>query len=252
MFKVNLKKYVGILETIPPHTVKDAKALLEAVEKINVDADIDAFIKTNQTNKVRIQKKPLTARRRYLSLSSTSPTLRATCSRRSPCWDQGSGPSLARYWKRGCVTSETQLPPLIIAPPATATFGVPVDKIMERQKEKYPELEIPRILPILMDAIFKLEGKQPRARAKLTLCPGPKNEGIFRIPANATELRMIKEKMDQGDYDICSHTSRLSECKSDSPQTTSILRAGCSNSGSEISQSRSFPPPFSTPFQSIF
>ncbi len=49
---------------------------------------------------------------------------------------------------------------MAVAPPPTLVFGVSLEKLMEKQKEKYPELEIPRILPTLVDAIFKLDGEK--------------------------------------------------------------------------------------------
>lgn len=43
-------------------------------------------------------------------------------------------------------------------PPADQIFGVSIDKIMDKQKDKYPDLEIPRILVVLSDAIMKMDG----------------------------------------------------------------------------------------------
>jgi hypothetical protein len=72
--------------------------------------------------------------------------------------------------------------------PRTAIFGVPLTDVMEKQKEKFPDTEIPHILEALVDAVFAMDGL--------------KTEGIFRIPASGPELNLLKDKIDHGGYEI--------------------------------------------------
>jgi hypothetical protein len=50
--------------------------------------------------------------------------------------------------------------------PKTAIFGLSLQEVMEKQKDKYPDAELPRVLDVLVDAVFKMDGTR--------------TEGIFR------------------------------------------------------------------------
>jgi len=76
---------------------------------------------------------------------------------------------------------------------ANAVFGVPLEQVMEKQKEKNPELDLPRILVSLVDAVIKMNGL--------------KTEGIFRVPAPAGEVKAVKDLLDEGNFDIITNAA---------------------------------------------
>lgn len=51
MLKANFKKYLSTIDTLPLSIEKECKTLMDSVQKINVEADIDIFVRQNQTGK---------------------------------------------------------------------------------------------------------------------------------------------------------------------------------------------------------
>lgn len=69
-----------------------------------------------------------------------------------------------------------------------SVFGECLEDIMKVQREKYPDLCLPRILPFLAESILKLDGQ--------------KAEGIFRVPGDADEVTELKVRLENGRYDL--------------------------------------------------
>jgi len=67
-------------------------------------------------------------------------------------------------------------------------FKQSLESIMNSQKESFPQLNIPRILAVLSDAIIKLNGT--------------KMEGIFRVPATAGDATNLRNQLDEGNFEI--------------------------------------------------
>jgi hypothetical protein len=59
---------------------------------------------------------------------------------------------------------------------------------MEKQRSRFPELEVPRIFIYLRDLFYQLNGV--------------KTEGVFRISAVSSEVMRFKEEIDKGNYDL--------------------------------------------------
>ncbi len=74
-------------------------------------------------------------------------------------------------------------------------FGTPLEALMDKQKEKYSQLDVPRVLLALIDAVFRLNAS--------------KVEGIFRLSAGAEELKIVKERLDEGNYDVMTGTTSV-------------------------------------------
>jgi hypothetical protein len=51
------------------------------------------------------------------------------------------------------------MPSSPVPKPKSALFGVTPEEVMEKQKIKFPEEEIPHLLPILVDAVFRMQGE---------------------------------------------------------------------------------------------
>jgi hypothetical protein len=64
---------------------------------------------------------------------------------------------------------------------ATTPFKITLEECMLKQKNRMPDLEVPRIFLYLRDALFKMEGTS--------------TEGIFRVPANTIEIAALKESL---------------------------------------------------------
>lgn len=59
---------------------------------------------------------------------------------------------------------------------------------MDLQSEKYPNLKIPVIVPVLTNAVKKLGGFLV--------------EGIFRVPGDTEQVYALRNQLDNGNYDI--------------------------------------------------
>eukprot|EP01114_Cavostelium_apophysatum_P004807 TRINITY_DN1518_c0_g1_i1.p1 TRINITY_DN1518_c0_g1~~TRINITY_DN1518_c0_g1_i1.p1 ORF type:complete len:508 (+),score=166.94 TRINITY_DN1518_c0_g1_i1:1514-3037(+) len=181
MIKSNLRKYLQVLEYVPSLHQKEAKLLQDTVEKINNEADIDLYCKQYKTGEEipqpfeyepyiegsdqNIQKKlnKLEQRQqsRFAKLKSGVNMIAALPN--SPGPQRASGPK------------------------EDASFCVPIQTLMDKQKAKYPDLDVPRLLVLLSETIIKLEGT--------------KTEGIFRVPASADDVKALRERLDDGDYE---------------------------------------------------
>lgn len=70
-------------------------------------------------------------------------------------------------------------------------FEISLEEVMALQKDQ-PELEVPKILVALTDAVVSMGG-----------C---KTEGIFRVPANAIEVQALKKHVNSFQYDVEAHS----------------------------------------------
>jgi len=186
MVKANMKKYVRILQDLPPCLVKESEALSQKIESINNEADVELFISQNKThqdvpdpyeyepyqqgNQV-LKNKPADKIKRFMRAKSTFVTK-------------------AQLEKEGIGANSPlgMAAPVTPPKPKTAIFGATLQEVMEKQKDKYSDTEIPHILEALVDAVFTMDGL--------------KTEGIFRIPASGPELNLVKDKIDHGSYEI--------------------------------------------------
>lgn len=61
---------------------------------------------------------------------------------------------------------------------------------MEKQKDRMPELPVPRILMHLIDAFYAMDG--------------PATEGVFRVPPFPNEVKQLREQLNLGNYHLFS------------------------------------------------
>jgi len=179
MLKANMKKFIQVLEISPPLLLKEYKSFLDTVEKVNNEADIDMFVRQYKTGSEipePFEYEP------YVEGSDVKIT------RKIEKLESKQKSRFQKIKSQSMVSAPPQSPRVDRAAPSDQIFGVPIDKVMEKQREKYPDFEVPRLLTVLTDAIFKMEGT--------------KTEGIFRVPAFAEEVKSIKEKFDDGNYDV--------------------------------------------------
>jgi len=177
MLRVNLKKYVNVLETNPPVVVKECKSLLETIEKVNNEADIENFVKQYKTGEEIPQPFEYEP---YVEGSDEKITKKLKNLEQK---------QKSRFAKMK--TDAAMLPAVGGSKPAVVyenpTFGVSLETLMEKQKARFPDLEIPRIIPVLTDSILKLDAIR--------------TEGIFRVPSSAEEVKQMKHEFDEGNYD---------------------------------------------------
>ncbi|KAH3764611.1 N-acetyltransferase 5 [Pelomyxa schiedti] len=83
-------------------------------------------------------------------------------------------------------------------PPKPLIYGVSLDEIVSRQKEKYPNLRIPMFLILMRDTLYTLEA--------------PTTEGIFRVPANQNELNKYRAAFDLEEFYISETASVHTIC----------------------------------------
>ncbi|XP_053681293.1 hornerin [Anopheles nili] len=65
-------------------------------------------------------------------------------------------------------------------------FGNTLNEVMELQKERFPERQLPWIQTTLSEQVLLLNGKQ--------------TEGIFRVPADVDEVNMLKNLIDRWEF----------------------------------------------------
>ncbi|EAT42244.1 AAEL006191-PA [Aedes aegypti] len=65
-------------------------------------------------------------------------------------------------------------------------FGNTLGEVMELQKDKFPDLQLPWIQTTLSEQVLLLNGKQ--------------TEGIFRVPADVDEVSMLKNRLDRWEF----------------------------------------------------
>ncbi|KAL2916168.1 hypothetical protein HK105_204259 [Polyrhizophydium stewartii] len=98
--------------------------------------------------------------------------------------------SLARTSKtgpRGRTMTFAEINQVLEAPFKSSVFGDTLDGIMDRQSKAIPNMDLPRILLFLSDAILNLNG-----------C---KTEGIFRVPGDAEAVSDLRCRIDKDEYD---------------------------------------------------
>ncbi|EPZ35453.1 MyTH4 domain-containing protein [Rozella allomycis CSF55] len=69
-----------------------------------------------------------------------------------------------------------------------SVFGETLEDIMGMQKNSFPDLKVPRILPFLTEAVLNLGGQ--------------KSEGIFRVPADSEKVSELKLRIENDRYDL--------------------------------------------------
>ncbi|CAG8575102.1 10612_t:CDS:10 [Paraglomus occultum] len=99
---------------------------------------------------------------------------------------------IAKCGPRGKVLTYPEIERAKAAPFYPSVFGEKLDDIMKLQKEKYPDLKIPRILPFLSVAILNLQGKT--------------SEGIFRVPGDVDAVAELRLRIENNQYDIAGIT----------------------------------------------
>jgi len=185
MVKANLKKYVRILQDLPPCLTKESDSLSQSIERINHDGDVDLFVSQNKTHQDVPEPFEYEPYQHGNQVAKTKPAdkikrfMRAKSTTKEKLEKEAAAGN----------NSPPGLPPATPVPkPKTAVFGVPLSEVMDKQKEGWATSEIPHILEALVDAVFAMDGT--------------KTEGIFRIPASGPELNLVKDKIDHGSYDI--------------------------------------------------
>jgi len=188
MVKNNMKNYVRILQDIPPALITESNNLSQAVEKVNLDSDIDLFVSQNKTHQEIPDVFEYEPYQQGNQVARTKPADKIKSFIREKVVNKDkveTNPSLL---------NSSNLPSPVLSPvakPKTVLFGISLLEVMEKQKDKFPNSEIPHILEVLVDAVFVMDGK--------------KTEGIFRIPASGPELNLLKDKIDHGNYEIVSN-----------------------------------------------
>ncbi|XP_072022049.1 uncharacterized protein [Amphiura filiformis] len=69
-------------------------------------------------------------------------------------------------------------------------FGNTLEDVMDLQKDRFPDRELPWIVVVLAEEVFRLGGE--------------KTEGIFRVPGDIDEVNALKVKCDQWSMPECS------------------------------------------------
>ncbi|PRP74792.1 N-acetyltransferase 5 [Planoprotostelium fungivorum] len=174
MFKAYLKRYANVVQDMQSPTDIAIKTLAESIDQIDASINIDIICRQNKT---KAERPPLCEFEPYV-VQSAAP-------QRSKLNPKG---LFDAFTMRG--GREQEHPASRPAPYATevkppgpnSVFGVPLEKLMDRQKDRYPELQIPKVLLDLSESVLKSGGCW--------------TEGIFRVPAAAREVQNYKNELD--------------------------------------------------------
>ena len=193
LIKSNIKKFMFACEKLPESWRESLSHMAKGIDVIDSTADIERFVEENKTYNVppppfdfepyvagniatTVDKKKfsldnLSSGFNVLAKKATSLSASAI----SSAANLASGGSSTSF---NFVTKEEK---------KEGVFEVALEDVMALQKDQ-PELEVPKVLVFLTDAVINMGG-----------C---KTEGIFRVPASATEVQSLKKQVNSGNYDI--------------------------------------------------
>jgi len=162
--KSNFVNFSGLMEEIPS-VLSEVLVGKQAAEAIDAETDIQTFIKAHATQKDIL---PPFLFEQYQE-SSVRPS-----------------PRNLNLWGSFKNTISSQPPPQETAKPLPGVFGTSIVDLLEKQKEQFPDLEIPQILAVLSEGIVTLGGLF--------------TEGIFRIAGSASGIQNMRKQLDKGDF----------------------------------------------------
>ncbi|KAF2072754.1 hypothetical protein CYY_005942 [Polysphondylium violaceum] len=165
---------------IPPIEASTFEAMKRSVDQIDNANDIQEFIKRN------ITKKQLYVPFQYEPYIEGKLSKKATSTWNTKLLSQFSRSSSANT-SSGNVAHTPAVPKQEVILP-TASFKVPLEELLNRQKDTHPQLEVPYVLLVLAEKITKLKGHV--------------TEGIFRVPGIISTIMSIKLRIDQGNFDL--------------------------------------------------
>ncbi|GAM27739.1 hypothetical protein SAMD00019534_109150 [Acytostelium subglobosum LB1] len=178
--KTNLKKFITEYDAIPNRLSMSIKESEDAINAIDTKKDIMAFVNFNRVINSALPEfvfEPSERKKKSWRMS----VLKMTGSGKQ---DQSS--SLDQQQTTSLHQQHNAMPTRRSMNPNTMVFGAPISEVMERQRARYPELNVPYVLILFVNQIKSLGGVQ--------------TEGIFRIPGNNIDIITIKARIDQGDY----------------------------------------------------
>jgi len=179
------KSYFSAWTTIccdlPPTEAAAFESMKRLVDQVDNSNDIQEFIKRNLTKKqlyVPFQYEPYIEGKISKKTTSTWNTKLLSQFSRSSSNNTSSGSLSPSY--PYAPKQEVILP--------TASFKVPLEELLNRQKDSHPDLEVPYVLLVLAEKITKLKGHV--------------TEGIFRVPGIISTINTTKLRIDQGNFDL--------------------------------------------------
>eukprot|EP01133_Synstelium_polycarpum_P012870 gene12870-15115_t len=173
----------NIVNDLPPVFASTYEGVKKIVEQVDNASDLQEFIKRHQMKKILTESfkyEPYVEGKLGSKKSGwNTKTLRSVFSKKG---DESGSPTStsASSLPMGVRVAEPILP--------TASFGVKLETLMERQKESHPQLEVPRVLVVLTTAITRLKGHV--------------YEGIFRVPGIVTSIKEMRQAIDKGDFSL--------------------------------------------------
>eukprot|EP01133_Synstelium_polycarpum_P010863 gene10863-12656_t len=175
--KTNLKRFVNESDMIPAKLTQSLKSSEESINAIDTKRDIMAFVNFNKAlNNAGPDFVFEPCEKKKKGWRSTMSVLKIGSSSSSST--SGSTPGV--YIPLGTKDASSAHP--------NAVFGVPIPEVMEKQRVRYPHLNVPYVLVLLVNLIKKNGGMQ---------C-----EGVFRIPGHNNDITTLKKKINEGDYTL--------------------------------------------------
>ncbi|KAF2073924.1 hypothetical protein CYY_004778 [Polysphondylium violaceum] len=186
--KTNLKKYLTEFQSIPQKYTLCLKESEDSVNAIDTKHDIMNFVNFNKSINVTTPEFTFEAGEKEKKKKGWRQTMSAL--KIGGSFIHGVGNSSNNNASSSGGTSKEDL---TSSNHPNSVFGVSMADVMEKQKAKYPTLEIPYILVLLVNLIKSYDGM--------------KAEGIFRIPGHGNEILALKKQINEGDYNIPSDMS---------------------------------------------
>ncbi|GAM25005.1 hypothetical protein SAMD00019534_081800 [Acytostelium subglobosum LB1] len=190
--KTYLSNWSKVINDQPPIYAASYDAVRRLVEQVDNQSDVQDFIRKNKMNKIlgtpfhyepyvegRLTRKSMW-NAKNLTSSLFSKSSAGKKDEGSLTTSGGSTATMAPLSPGKPVPRSALLP--------TASFGVPIEELMARQRDTHPTLEIPQVLHVLAVTITKLKGHV--------------YEGIFRVPGIVSSIKEIRLEMDKGNFDL--------------------------------------------------
>ncbi|GAM18069.1 hypothetical protein SAMD00019534_012440 [Acytostelium subglobosum LB1] len=204
--KTNLKKYVGEWETFPQKLSLSMKASEDSVNAIDTKKDIMTFVHFNKSLNNQWPDfifEQCDKKKKNSGWRSTVAALKNVGGGSSAGQPAPSHKDLMNSY-----VPNTQKQDASNNHP-NAVFGVALADVMEKQRTRFPDFNVPYVLVLLVSQIKQLNGLQ--------------TEGIFRIPGHNADVIAIKKRFNEGDYTLAENnvhtvTSTLKAFMREMPQ----------------------------------
>ncbi|KYR01703.1 RhoGAP domain-containing protein [Tieghemostelium lacteum] len=184
--KTNLKKFIAEFESAPIKFTQTQKESEDIVNAIDTKRDIMAFVNFNKSINTATPEFVFEACEKEKKKKGWRSTMSVLGINIGGSSNSGANQQSERVIHTGNYSKHSHDDTSHQSP--NAVFHVPIGEVMSKQKNRYPDLDVPYVLVLLVQLIKRNDGF--------------KTEGIFRIPGHNESITLLKKQLNEGDYKV--------------------------------------------------